>query len=139
MRKLVANGQRVAFSATSYATNASMNQTPPFRNNSGFVWCYHGGVAKNLTVRLDDELAADAEALARAEGVSLNETVKLALTEAVTRLSDRSDPVPDAVWDEAARHYDEKALGALVLAIANINLWNRLNLATQQQAGAYEW
>lgn len=45
---------------------------------------------KNLTVRLDDELAADAEALARAEGKSLNETVKLALTEAVERR--RQDP-----------------------------------------------
>ena len=54
------------------------------------VRCYHGGMAKNLTVRLDDELAADAEALARAEGKSLNETVKLALTEAVERR--RRDP-----------------------------------------------
>lgn len=47
-------------------------------------------MAKNLTVRLDDELAADAEALARAEGKSINETVKLALTEAVQRR--RRDP-----------------------------------------------
>jgi len=42
-------------------------------------------MAKNLTVRLDDDLAADTEALARAEGQSLNETVKIALREAVTR------------------------------------------------------
>jgi hypothetical protein len=47
-------------------------------------------LAKNLTVRLDDDLAADTEALARAEGKSLNETVKLALSEAVERR--RSDP-----------------------------------------------
>ena len=47
-------------------------------------------MAKNLTVRLDDDLAADTEALARAEGKSLNETVKLALNEAVERR--RSDP-----------------------------------------------
>jgi len=47
-------------------------------------------MAKNLTVRLDDELAADAEALARAEGKSMNETVKLALSEAVERR--RLDP-----------------------------------------------
>ncbi len=53
--------------------------------------CYHGVImAKNLTVRLDDDLAADAEALARAEGKSLNETVKLALSEAVERR--RRDP-----------------------------------------------
>jgi AhpD family alkylhydroperoxidase len=67
------------------------------------------------------------------------ERAALALTEVMTRLSDRSDPVPDRVWDEAARHYDEKALAALVLAIANINLWNRLNIATRQLAGAHEW
>jgi AhpD family alkylhydroperoxidase len=45
-----------------------------------------------------------------------------ALAEAVTRLSDRANPVPDEVWDEAARHYDEKALAALVIEIALINL-----------------
>jgi predicted transcriptional regulator len=47
-------------------------------------------MAKALTVRLDDELAADAQALARAEGTSLNETVKTALKEAVERR--RNDP-----------------------------------------------
>jgi hypothetical protein len=47
-------------------------------------------MAKNLTVRLDDELAADTEALARAEGTSLNETVKQALREAAERR--RRDP-----------------------------------------------
>ena len=65
------------------------------------------------------------------------ERAALALAEAVTRLSDRADPVPDEVWDEAARHYDEPALAALVLAIANINVWNRLNVATRQQAGSW--
>ncbi|MGZ4288962.1 MAG: ribbon-helix-helix protein, CopG family [Solirubrobacteraceae bacterium] len=47
-------------------------------------------MVKSLTVRLDDQLAADAEAIARAEGTSLNETVKLALREAVERR--RRDP-----------------------------------------------
>jgi len=65
------------------------------------------------------------------------ERAALALSEAVTRLSDREDPVPDAVWNEAARHYDEKALAALLLDIAIINVWNRLNVATKQVAG--EW
>jgi len=67
------------------------------------------------------------------------ERAALALTEAITRLSDRADPVPDDIWEDAARHYDEEELAALVLAIANINLWNRLNVATRQVAGAYEW
>jgi AhpD family alkylhydroperoxidase len=65
------------------------------------------------------------------------ERAALALTEAVTRLSDRPDPVPDDVWTEATRHYDEPALAALVLSIASINVWNRLNAATRQVAGAW--
>src|SRR5215469_3047634 len=65
------------------------------------------------------------------------ERAALGLTEAVTRLSDRPDPVPDEVWTEAARHYDEQALSALLLAIATINVWNRLNASTRQIAG--EW
>jgi AhpD family alkylhydroperoxidase len=65
------------------------------------------------------------------------ERAALALTEAVTRLSDRPDPVPDDIWSEAARHYDEQGLAALLLAIASINVWNRLNVATRQVAG--EW
>jgi AhpD family alkylhydroperoxidase len=65
------------------------------------------------------------------------ERAALALTEAVTRLSDRSDPVPDEVWNEAARHYDEPALAALILSIATVNVWNRLNVTTRQVAGAF--
>ncbi|MGH8934420.1 MAG: carboxymuconolactone decarboxylase family protein [Egibacteraceae bacterium] len=65
------------------------------------------------------------------------ERAALALTESVTRLSDRADPVPDEVWDEAARHYDEPALAALILSIASINVWNRLNVTTKQPVG--EW
>ena len=65
------------------------------------------------------------------------ERAALALTEAVTRLSDRPDPVPDEIWNEAARHYDEPALAALIVQIALINLFNRLNVATRQVAG--EW
>jgi AhpD family alkylhydroperoxidase len=64
------------------------------------------------------------------------ERAALALSEAMTRLSDRSDAVPDDVWDEAARHYDEQALAALTLSIASVNLWNRLNATTRQMAGA---
>jgi AhpD family alkylhydroperoxidase len=65
------------------------------------------------------------------------ERAALALTEAVTRIADSSDPVPDEVWDEATRHYDEQALAALLIEIGAINLWNRLNVATRQlPAGA---
>ncbi|PDT27143.1 alkylhydroperoxidase [Rhizobium sp. L9] len=66
------------------------------------------------------------------------ERAALALTEAVTRTSDRADPVPDEIWDEATRHYDGRSLAALVIAIVNINVWNRLNIATRQIAGAWK-
>ena len=65
------------------------------------------------------------------------ERAAFALTEAVTRIADRGDAVTDDIWNEAAQHYDEKALGALVMAIGTINLWNRLNAATRQVSG--EW
>jgi AhpD family alkylhydroperoxidase len=65
------------------------------------------------------------------------ERAALALTEAATRLADRPDPVSDEVWDEAARHYSEPQLAALVVAIATINAFNRLNVATRQITG--EW
>jgi AhpD family alkylhydroperoxidase len=64
------------------------------------------------------------------------ERAALALAEAVTRLSDQANPVPDAIWDEVASHYDERQLAALVLWIATTNLFNRLNATTKQVAGA---
>jgi AhpD family alkylhydroperoxidase len=66
------------------------------------------------------------------------ERAALALTEALTRISDRPDPVPDTLWSEVTTHYDERALSALLLAIAGINVWNRLNVATRQPAGKWK-
>jgi AhpD family alkylhydroperoxidase len=67
------------------------------------------------------------------------ERAALALTEAVTRLADRPDPVPDQLWDEVAKHYDEQGLAALLLSIATSNVFNRLNISTRQIAGARSW
>ena len=65
------------------------------------------------------------------------ERAALALTEAATRLADRADPIDDATWEEAARHYEEQAMAALLFAIGAINVWNRLNVAVRQVAGAW--
>lgn len=65
------------------------------------------------------------------------ERAALALAEATTRIADRPDPVADEVWAEAARHYDEDELASIVLSIASINAWNRINVATGQITG--EW
>lgn len=65
------------------------------------------------------------------------ERAALALTEAATRLADHPEAVSDELWDEASRHFDEAQLAGLVLAIASINTWNRLNAVTRQISG--EW
>lgn len=64
------------------------------------------------------------------------ERAALALTEAATRIADRVDPVPDEIWEEAARHYDEQGLAGLLLMIATTNLFNRLNAPIRQVAGS---
>ena len=63
------------------------------------------------------------------------ERAALALSEAVTRLADSADPVPDSIWEEATRHYDEKGLGAIIYMIALTNLANRVNVTIRQVAG----
>jgi AhpD family alkylhydroperoxidase len=63
------------------------------------------------------------------------ERAALALTESVTRMADQADPVSDAVWDEAADHFDEKGLSAVILMIAMTNFFNRINVTIKQPAG----
>ena len=102
-------------------------------NGCGVCAVQHPRIARQLG-ETDDRLFA-VTAWREAPFFDDAERAALALTEAMTRMSDRADPVPDAIWDEAARHYDEQALAALVIAIASINMWNRLNVATRQLAG----
>jgi len=64
------------------------------------------------------------------------ERAALALAESVTRLADRPDAVPDAVWTDAADRFDEQELASLLVSIAAINVWNRLNAAVRQPAGS---
>jgi AhpD family alkylhydroperoxidase len=67
------------------------------------------------------------------------ERAALALAEAVTRLADQADPVPDSIWEEAAQHYDEQGLAVLILMIATANLFNRLHATIRQVAGSQSW
>jgi AhpD family alkylhydroperoxidase len=64
------------------------------------------------------------------------ERAALALAESMTRMADRADPVPDEVWDEAVKHFDEQQMAGLVLWVSTTNLFNRLNASTKQMAGA---
>ncbi|GAA1575026.1 carboxymuconolactone decarboxylase family protein [Kribbella hippodromi] len=65
------------------------------------------------------------------------ERAALELAESATRIADGAGGVPDDVWLNASKHYSEEQLAALVVAIAGINTWNRLNVITQQPAGDY--
>lgn len=59
------------------------------------------------------------------------------MAEAVTRLADRPDPVPDELWERLKEHYDEKGLSSLLLMIAVTNVFNRLNVPTRQPPGTW--
>ena len=104
---------------------------------NGCSFCCESGSCHAKAAGETDERLFSVAAWREAPYFTGAERAALALTEAVTRLSDRADPVPDEIWDEAARHYDERGLAALLLMIATTNVFNRLNVATRQVAGAW--
>lgn len=103
---------------------------------NGCSVCVDSGVRQARAIGVKEEGVATVAAWRDAPYFDDAQRAALALAECVTRMSDRSDPVPDAVWDEAARHYDEKGLAALLLTIAVTNVFNHLNVPTRQVAGA---
>ncbi|MEU2157488.1 carboxymuconolactone decarboxylase family protein [Streptomyces sp. NPDC019396] len=66
------------------------------------------------------------------------ERAALELTEEATRVADAAGGVPDEVWADAAKHYDEEQLAALVGVIALINTFNRVNVMLRMPAGDYQ-
>jgi AhpD family alkylhydroperoxidase len=66
------------------------------------------------------------------------ERAALELTEQGTRIADAAPGVSDDAWANAAKHYDDEQLAALVSLIAEINAWNRLNVITRRPAGDYQ-
>jgi AhpD family alkylhydroperoxidase len=66
------------------------------------------------------------------------ERAALELAEQGTRLADAAAGVSDEAWANAAKHYDDDQLAALVALIAGINAWNRLNIITRQPGGDYQ-
>jgi len=103
---------------------------------NGCSACVDGGARSAKKAGESDERLFAVAAWREAPYFTVAERAALALAEAATRLSDRTDPVPDEIWDEAAKHYDEQGLAALVLMIGMTNLFNRLNASTRQVAGA---
>ena len=102
---------------------------------NGCSSCVYGGSREAKKAGETDERLWSVATWRDAPFFTEAERAALALSEAVTRLSDREDPVPDEIWDEAARHFDEKGMATLVLAIAVTNVFNRFNVSTRQIAG----
>jgi AhpD family alkylhydroperoxidase len=96
---------------------------------------YSGAMSAKKAGETDERLFAVA-AWRETDLFTEAERAALALAEAMTRLSDRSDPVPNEVWDDAAQHFDDNQLAGLVLWISTTNMFNRINAATKQPAGA---
>lgn len=104
---------------------------------NGCATCLHAQPAMAKKVGETEERLMVVAAWRDAPFFTPPERAALALTEAVTRLGE--DGVSDAVWEDAARHFDQPQLAALLLSISTINVWNRLNVATRQVAGANKW
>jgi AhpD family alkylhydroperoxidase len=104
---------------------------------NGCSSCVHSGTSHARKAGETDDRLATVAAWRDAPFFTDAERAALALTEAATRLADRPDPVPDEIWEEAARHYDEQGLASLILMIAVSNVFNRLNITTRQVAGAW--
>jgi AhpD family alkylhydroperoxidase len=133
MDALLALGTSVQRTGVPKRTLELMNLRASQINGCGVCAVQHPQIARKLG-ETDERLFAVA-AWRDAPYFTEAERAALALTEAATRLADRADPVPDELWEDAARHYDEQALAGLVLSISLINVWNRLNVVTRQIAG----
>jgi AhpD family alkylhydroperoxidase len=131
---LVALGKSLATSPVPEKTRGLLHLRTSQIN--GCAVCLDGQIAKSTET--PQRLGAVA-VWQEAPFFSEPERAALGLAEAITRLADQTDRVPDAVWDEAKRHYDEKALAWLVFEVALANLYNRLNVATRQVAGKQSW
>ncbi len=103
---------------------------------NGCSACVFSGSTTAKKAGISDERLFTVAAWREAPYFTDAERAAMALAEAATRLADRPDPVPDEIWDEAARHFDEKQLAGIVLWVAVTNLFNRVNATTRQVAGA---
>ncbi|MDB5075363.1 MAG: alkylhydroperoxidase like protein AhpD family [Chloroflexi bacterium] len=103
---------------------------------NGCSVCVYGGVASAKKAGETDERLFSLAAWYESPFFTDAERAALALAEAATRLSDRSDQVPDPVWEAAAEHYDEPQLAAIILMFAMTNFFNRINVTIKEPAGA---
>ncbi|MFJ4672060.1 carboxymuconolactone decarboxylase family protein [Kitasatospora purpeofusca] len=104
---------------------------------NGCSACVFAGVTGAKKAGETDERLHAVAAWREAPFFDEEERAALELTEAATRIADRSgQAVPDAVWDAAADHFNEEQLSAIVLMIGLTNFFNRINATVQEPAGA---
>ena len=103
---------------------------------NGCSACVDAGVQSARKAGVDDDRLHRVVAWRETDCFTDAERAALALTEAATRQADRTNTVPDEIWDEVADHFDEKGLAAIILMIATTNFFNRLNATIKEPAGA---
>ena len=136
LKHIVSAGKVVADSTLPAATRELVLLRASQINGCGFCTDMHSkdaAAAGETSVRLN--LVA---AWREARVFTAAERAALELAEQGTRIADAAGGVPDEVWANAARHYDEDQLAALVSLIALINAFNRMNVIVQQPAGDYQ-
>lgn len=104
---------------------------------NGCGWCVQYGARAMRKAGESEDRMATVAAWRDVPYFTDAERAALVLAEAATRLADRSDAVPDDIWDAAADHFDEKQLAAIVLMVAVTNFFNRINVTTRQVAGSW--
>ncbi|MFI8524464.1 carboxymuconolactone decarboxylase family protein [Promicromonospora sukumoe] len=104
---------------------------------NGCGWCIEYGMRQARKAGESEDRLASVAAWRESPYLSEAECAALELAEAMTRLADSAEGVPDAVWARAAEHWDEEALAALVLHIGVTNVFNRLNVAVRQIPGTW--
>ncbi|HKN51622.1 MAG TPA: carboxymuconolactone decarboxylase family protein [Amycolatopsis sp.] len=103
---------------------------------NGCSACIYAGVANARKGGESEDRLATVVAWRESPFFTDAERAALALTEAVTRVADRSDDaVSDTLWDEVADHFDEKQLSSIILMIGITNLFNRINATVREPAG----
>ncbi|MBL1096396.1 carboxymuconolactone decarboxylase family protein [Streptomyces coffeae] len=136
VKRLVSAGQVISDSTLPAATEELVKLRASQINGCGFCTDMHTKeaiAAGETSVRLH-LVAAWREATVFTEA----ERAALELTEQGTRIADAAGGVTDQAWANAAKHYDEEQLAALVSLIALINAFNRMNVIVQQPAGDYQ-
>ncbi|MET8519290.1 carboxymuconolactone decarboxylase family protein [Nocardioides sp. NPDC004968] len=106
---------------------------------NGCAACLQGHAVRLAEVGLPIEKVVGLAAFRESPFFDEAEKAALSLADALTRLADSEDAVPDELWREVTKHYDEKQTAALVLCIATHNLFNRVNVTVREDAERPFW